>query len=181
MSELDELWELYFQYLIWRGHLESLKIIEYSELFECLHSIPFIYRINRDENREEDGRNLRDGYNIPDCYNRGLKSAFLSRGASVFEVLLSLAIRVDDEYIGSPNDPHPEDFFMEMIRNMRLDRCIGKGYNNNLIRQTVLKWMDRDFSVDGFGSPFPVKHDHRDQRKLEIWDQMNSYIYENYF
>lgn len=179
---MEELWDDYLQYLIWRGGLEKRR--EYSYLFETLHNIEFTYIIDRDDNRDEDGHDLRNDYKIPLDFSLEEDEAFYAHWTSVFEVLLAIAIRVDNEYIGDPAEEHPEEFFMEMIKNLGLDRFTNRICQRHCrgsdIERIVNRWLDRKFDRYGGGSPFPVRYDHRDQRKLEIWDQMNSYISENY-
>lgn len=176
---VEELWDDYLQYLIWRGGLQ--RMTKYGRLFEILHNIKFTWLIERDDNREDDGVELRDYYDIPRSeYSVEESEEFMDHWCSVLEMLIGLSIRVDDEIIGDPAEEHPEDFFMEMIKNLGLDIYKGDRYRENDVIKIVKKWMDRKFDRNGNGSPFPVKKDHRDQRKLEIWDQMNSYINENY-
>lgn len=176
---MDELWDDYLGYLIWRCHLE--KKTYYSRLFEILHNIEFIYIIDRDDNRVSDGMDLRNNYYFPPCYGPELKYDFMNHWCSVLEVLIGLSIRVDDEIIGDPFEEHPEEFFIEMIKNLKLDKFKDNiNYKEEDIIKIVDRWLNREFNMDGRGSPFPLKYDFRDQRKLEIWDQVNSYINENY-
>lgn len=172
---MEELWDDYFQYLIWRCGLQQMTKL--TNVFAFLHNIPFTYVLERDDNREEDGCDLRNEYNIPGEFSVEVKEAFFAHWCSVFEMLVGLAIRVDDEIIGDPAEEHPEDFFIEMLENLGI--ADGR-LKENYIYLMVDRWLKRKFDKDGRGSPFPVHHDHRDQRKLEIWDQMNAYISENY-
>lgn len=174
---MDELWDDYLQYLIWRGGLQ--RYVKYGRLFEIMHDINFNCILERDDNRYDDGVELRDEYTIPDDYYDFINE-FMNRPCSVLEMLLGLAIRVDDEFIGDPAEEHPEIFFMEMIKNLGLDRFKGDRYRDVDVVKIVLRWINREFEKDGRGSPFPIKYDCRDQRYLEIWDQMNVYISENY-
>lgn len=175
---MNELWDDYLEYLIWRGNLE--RFTKFSRLFEILHNIEFRYVMERDENREADGMNLRDDYTIPDDYSIEQVGTFMDRRVSVLEVLIALAIRVDDDYIGDPNEEHPEVFFMEMLENLGLSAFKWKQYNENNVRKIVNVWLDREFARNGVGSPFPLYNSRRDQRTLEIWDQMKAYINERY-
>lgn len=174
---MNPLWDDYLQWLIWRCGLEHEK--HYGRLFEALHDIPFIYCMDRDENREIDGMDLREQYEIPDCSN-AVAEDFYAQKCSVMEMLVALSIRVDDDIVGDPGEEHPEDFFMEMIRNLGLDRFKQNRCRRGDVDRIVDRWMKRDFGPDGAGSPFPIHDDPRDQRDLEIWDQVNSYINENY-
>lgn len=175
---LNELWNDYFNYLIWRCNLE--KFCDYGRLFYILHDIDFTYILDRDENRADGGIELRDDYTIPDEFEDETIEDFYLQKCSVLEMLIALAIRVDDEFIGDPAEEHPEKFFMEMIKNLKLDRFNSKRFCEDDVIKIVQKWLDRKFDRDGNGSPFPVKYSHRDQREVEVWDQMNAYISENY-
>lgn len=178
VRNMEELWDDYLQYLIWRGRLE--RMTKYGRLFDILHHIDFICVVERDENREADGVELRDDYNIPDDFDDCLVDDFLERPCSVLEMMIALAIKVDDEFIGDPAEEHPEEFFMEMIKNLGLDKFRGNRYKESDVIRIIDRWLNREFDRDGTGSPFPVKESKRDQRELEIWDQMNAYLRENY-
>lgn len=179
---MDELWNDYLNYLIWRGNLQ--KYTKFSDLFEILHNIEFTWILDRDDNREADGIELRDDYEIPDGYTEQEIYMFMNRWCSVLEMLIGLSIRVDDDFIGDPEEEHPEEFFIKMIQNLGLyiynDSIHNYEYKKNIIRRKVNNWLSRNFASDGKGSPFPIKNDQRDQRTIEIWDQMISYINENY-
>lgn len=178
---MEELWEDYLQYLIWLCHLEG--DLDYGNLFEFLHNTEFIWLIERDENRAGDGMRLRDHYKIPlelvgeDDF---LVEEFMNRPCSVFEMMVALAIRMDDEFLGNPADPQPDEFFWNMIENLGLVGFSNKRFNRTNVSKRVKMWLDRRFTKYGLGSPFPVYDDDRDQRNLEIWDQMISYISEKY-
>lgn len=178
---MEELWENYLQYLIWICHLEQFR--SHTRLFEMLHNLEFYWSIDRDDNRAGDGTELRDNYDIPldiTCGGEDLVEEFMNKPCSILEMLIGLAIRVDEEYLGDPMEPHPEEFFWEMIKNLGLDDYTDKRFNAGQVKKRVAMWIDRRFTKNGLGSPFPVYNDDRDQRDLEIWDQMNSYINEKY-
>lgn len=176
MIKIKDFWSDYLEYLIITCNLYGYRN-SYYNLFWTLHNIQFTYRIERDENRVEDGHDLREGYSIPNRFSIKDHEYFYAHWVSVLEVLIALAIRVDNEIIGDPANPHPEIFFMEMIENLELRR---HKTDQNTIRQVVEDWLERRFDRCGFGSPFPVTDDDRDQRGLEMWDQMVSYLNENY-
>ena len=43
------------------------------------------------------------------------------------------------------------------------------------------KIIDRGYSRRGVGGLFPLKYSKNDQRKVELWYQMHSYLIENYY
>lgn len=171
---MNELWKDYLKYLINRYNLDSY-LNKYKRIFEILHNKDFEYFLDRDENRYCDGIELRDDYKIPIKY-WDLHDKFMNKKCSLFEMLLALSIRMDNEVIGDPAEEHPETLFIEMIDNLDLLRT----KSNYEIDYKINKWIYRDFKKNGKGSPFPVKYDDRDQRYLEICDQAMSYINENF-
>lgn len=166
---MEILRNMYFQHLIWKCGLERDK--KYQKILKALYNIDFTYVIERDDNRESDGLDLRREFKIPKEFI-SLRLAFENQTCSVLEMLIGLAFRIDREFL---DDVDAGGFLIEMVNNLFSNRGKVMFY-----REIVDKWLERDFLPDGDGSPFPVKHDPRDQRELEIWDQVMSYINEKY-
>lgn len=177
---MEELWDDYLQALLWIGGLEELGS-GVVRVCEILHDMPFVWELERDENRAIDGMKLRNRYDIPLEYAE-FEEEFYDADCSVLEMLLGLSIRVDDYIIGNPKEPHPEEFFLTMIQNLGLvrGRDLHIACQDRTVRQRVKNWLHRWFSPDGKGSPFPLRRARLDQREVEIWDQMNAYVSENY-
>lgn len=175
---MRKIWEAYFAYLIHLCNLEK-PFKEWENVFRQLHDINFIYVIERDENRAIDGAELRDEFVRLELtqypYGRIIEE-FFTRPCTVFEMLVALAIRIEGEFIGDPSDEHPERIFMEMLKNLGLK----PGSPTKYVKETIDRWMDRFFYTNGVGGIFPLKHSTTNQRHVEIWDQMISYIHENY-
>lgn len=173
-------WDRYGNWLVRKvGFVKK----DYSKLLKTLHNTEFYWlpSMDRDRNRAEDGIELRNEYLSERLSDGSLRSADpFHRECSVLEMLVALAIRVEDEFIGVPGDEHPDRFFFEMIKNLGLDDAMDYDYDQGRVEGCLSMWMGRRFSSRGLGSPFPVCNDRRDQRDFEIWDQMNHYIYEVY-
>lgn len=150
----------------------------YKRLIDHLHNTPFEYILKRDKDREMDGLYLRRRYESITETNCSFDSV---KPCGVLEMLVALAIRIDDEYIGSPFEPHPEIPFKEMLDNLDLypvydDRC----YNEHRVDCNIRLWLRREFFSSGHGSTFPLRHPTCDQTNIPIWSQMMAYISENY-
>lgn len=171
--------ERYFDYLLNLCNLNLIKYQKYDSLFEILHNIEFIAALERDENRIDDGLELRDQFVDQNRINGSYLYDLLGGTASVFEVLVALSLRLTHEYVGTPGDEHPDELFMDFIQNLRLEYWM-KFYD---VEKIINIWMDRNFSRSGYGSPFPLNNgcDIRDQRYIEIWDQAIDYINKRYF
>lgn len=167
--------------IIWRDYgdwlLDKVNFRRkgYSKLMNELFDITFTAINPHDENRIEDAISLREEFlNIA-----GINGGF-DREVNVLEVLVALAIRIEDEYIGDPGNPDPSYIFWEMCCNLELDFYTDVRFSYNSIHSIVEPWVLRDFEYDGEGSIFPIKHPIQDQRRIEIWSQMQEYLSENY-
>lgn len=167
------MWGDYEKYLL---RLVKFRKPNYSKLMWMLHNHPFYVLLEMDQNRAEDGMLLRDDF----AGEIGCSSIGFTRDCCVLEMLVAFAIRIDEEYIGDPKEPHPEIIFWEMIKNLKLDRCNDDHFNANHVSKILSIWLEREFRSDGSGSIFPLKNADKDQRMLEISLQMNDYLYEKY-
>lgn len=173
-------WHLfgYYQWLLDKINGYTEPYYNYSLLLSELHSIPFTYSIAMDGNRASDGVRLRwtfmDEENIPDLfYKDGIE-------CSVLEMLISLSIRCDVDIMGDNDGKNVYAYFWIMIQNLGLDKCTDDHFDPNYVHQQIRKWLDRSFRRNGEGSPFPLQRCRTDQRKIEIWFQMNAYLNENF-
>lgn len=182
------MWDIYFDWLLKevnfidgfdRGRVPSgrrLYPVDYTILMRKLHETDFKWILERDENRVKDGLALRSDF-FDDVE---ISTTAFIRECSVLELLVGLAIRVDEEYIGDPMNPHPEIFFWDMIHNLGLDVMDNNHFNEVKCDEIIDIWMKREFESDGNGSPFPLKNVTFDSREVEIWRQVMAYLSENY-
>lgn len=173
---MDRIWN---DYTVWLLNYCRFGRPGYTKLMDQLINSPFEAVLERDLNRISDGEDLRSCF----LMENGLNGTFYNHPVSVLEVLIALAVRVDGEYLGNPNDPRPDVFFWEMICNLGLDKFDDKKYDPRAVFEILDVWISRKFDKNGVGSPFPVgKNIHNihknihDQRKIEIWMQVTAYI-----
>ncbi len=168
--------QLWDEYGIWLVNHVRLRKIGYSRLMKQLHDTPFIYILERDRNRADDGISLREEFYREKDIDMGIYDH--RDDCSVLEMLVALAIRITDEYIGDPGSCHPEMIFWEMLRNLGLDFFNDGKFDSDEVEYVIDRWLDRDFEYSGRGSIFPLRHPYQDQRGIEIWSQMNGYLTE---
>lgn len=155
----------------------------YWTLAQILHRRVFRWYVDNDGNRYEDGIKMReifeDASNFTDY-------SCLDGDCSVLEMLIALAIRIAD-MLGTDDPGDIQWWFWKMLENLwGLDMdeledgelLIG-GYTDYLFCKKMDIWLDRKFQRDGSGGIFPLKKAKKDQRKVEIWYQMQSYLMEN--
>ena len=146
----------------------------YLSLLKILFETNFKWIVERDVNREMDGLHLRELYSIET--GNQIDS---TNPCNVLEMLIALCIRMDKDVIGDDNNLYLQEWFERLLNNLGLQDFINGNIDNSEVRQILQKWMDREYSEDGNGGLFPLLKPNCDQRKVEIWVQMNSYIIEN--
>lgn len=167
------MWDDYAQWIWETYHIYNKS---YTSLFRELLNIPFVVVLDRDENRLGDAEAIRDRY----FAENGISGSFIDHKISVLEVLLGLSIRVDNEYVGNPRDPHPETIFWEMLDNLGLNKYINSRFSPQKVHEIVDIFVYREYDFDGYGGIFPLKNPKKDQKNVEIWDQCMAYLTENW-
>ncbi len=169
--------ELYFTWLY--SQVGSVKLRTASRthwsLVRQLYTKEFIWLIPNDDNRVEDGRDLRleflDAREIENA-----DSDWLGLGCSMLEMLIALSRRLSFEAEGEPRD-----WFWHMLENLDLEQFNDQQYNelHQLgIDATLDQVIWRTYSPNGFGGIFPLKYPQEDQRSIEIWYQLSAYLLE---
>ena len=141
-------------------------------LLRMLNSIPFSLPtvINRDRNREGDGRYLRH------TMENEFKETFDFCGApcSFLEMMVALCNRLDLEYMAYYTDRStPWDLFTLMLDSMGLSPDSSKEDVSTATRTVI----ERTYGPNGRGGLFYISGFIGDMRLLEIWDQAMAYIH----
>lgn len=152
-----------------------------SEIAFLMNGIPFKYVNPNDENRGIDGNDLRSSW----CESRGMSYSGPYDECSVLEMMIALAIRMDDEILYDPSLGTRQDtWFWLMMHNLGLEEVVrGYSVHDEFALGFVATVLDdlvvRDYQQSGAGGLFPRENPSEDQRKLEIWDQMQGYLSEH--
>lgn len=165
--------EAYFKWLLNKVNADDVILV-----CRYLHMRDFYWTVPFDSNREYAGKNLRVDWECRDEYFKDY-SKIDAGPASCFEVLIGISIAMENQLWDPIDNPeyNASTFFHEMISNLGLDD-IRDHYN--IMAAIVDKWLDRAYEPNGKGGIFPLDNPFGDQREIEIWDQMNQYINENY-
>lgn len=145
----------------------------YWSLMRQLFHKEFTWTVPRDENRSEDGRYLR--YEFINETGAHVTAEWMGVGCSMLELLIGLARRLAFEGEGEARV-----WFWEMVNNIGV-AVNDRHYNDRearLIDERLDLVIHRRYSRDGVGGLFPLTHRDRDQRKVEIWYQLNAYLME---
>lgn len=172
----NEISNRYFQWLYdWVCKDRYHQDISYKKLLMHLHSTEFIYLIRNDQNRAEDGMNLRYRFaktmedDEPVSYI--LKS--LDGPCSVLEMMIALANRCEEDYMDDPAyGDRTVQWFWGMIANLNLGSMIDSRYDKEYVARVLYDFLHRKYERDGRGGLFRIRDCPEDMRKIEIWYQM---------
>jgi len=154
----------------------------YWRLAKQLHSKEFLFYIPNDDNRAEDGKQLREeflNYNCEEC--TGAVEAWMGLGCSFLEMVIAVSRRASFESPSNGSNT-PGDWFWRIMSNLGLEKYTDKVRIPNredridLVLEAVIT---RSYYTDGHGGMFPLLNPSSDQRKTEIWYQMAAYLLEN--
>lgn len=170
------------RYLLWL--MQNLHAEGYSRLFELLHNVRFEWTedVPMDANLEDHGRSLRSIFEMES--GMAIPLGGEDWPASFLEVAASLAFIMEEEIMYHPNaETNVSTWFWHILTNMGIGHCSDVWMADRLdaekyILDRVYYVMDRQYDPNGFGGFFPLSMPREDQRKVELWYQMNSYILE---
>lgn len=118
----------------------------YRWALKRLYTVEFYSTVPNDDNRESDGRDLREYEEFEKCDD------IPDGPARVIEVMIGLAIRMEYELSGYKDEPSKIDCFWDMFENLGLDGYPDyalSGVEGAWIDEIITKFLDRDY--DNFG------------------------------
>lgn len=153
------------------------EYISFKKLLTHLHNIEFEYSIKRDQNRAEDGINLRYRFALQnnECSPEIIMNV-LEGPCSVLEMMIALAIHceniMDDPYRGDRTG----QWFWGMVVNLGLGAMTDKIYDEQTVDNAVQRMLNRDYEPNGKGGLFTIYNYPTDLRTVEIWYQLCWYL-----
>ena len=150
----------------------------YDIMFDLAWSTKFRYSVPNDDNRAEDGMQLRHQFEsetflrLPDLGE-----------CTILEFLIGLSKRLNEhtyDYRNPNNEPY---WFWTLVDHLGLepyhDDSGWKDLHNGIL-EIFATLNEREYASNGAqGGLFPLEHPDRDQRDIEIWYQMMAYLNEH--
>lgn len=148
--------------------------VDHWHLMKQLHSREFVFLAETpsDENRWADGVALRREFLFHDRMLR-TDRRWEEMGCTVLEMLIGVARRLTFEMNGEVGE-----WFWHLVDNLRLSRYTDGQWNGRVIDAVIERLIWRQYSYNGDGGLFPLSRPHEDQRRVEIWFQMENYMLE---
>jgi len=156
----------------------------YFNLCRYLHGQEFNVVVTMDSNRIGDA--LREREIFTDTIDHSLRpnevNELMARPVSIFEVLVSIAIRIDFLMDDLISPPRIDEWFYELLKNLELDQLTDNHWSGSRrqieeIDEIIRIFMYRDYGDDGKGSLFPMAPKTIiGWPGVELWYQMNQWL-----
>lgn len=147
----------------------------YWLLAVTLYKKEFTWTVFNDDNRVEDGRELREAFLDETAIERDQN--WMDEGCSMLEMLVALSRRCAFEA-----NEDAFEWFWVLVDNLGLRPFVDEEFSDdyNVDVDIILdRVINRTYKSDGRGGLFPLQHATVDQRAVEIWYQLAAYLNEN--
>lgn len=152
------------------GGLNGSRVTSYRRLLMTLHATEFVYSIRMDENRAEDGVDLRRRFSI-------LNADILDGPCSILEMMIALAIRCEESIMDDTSKgDRTGQWFWGMINNLGLSGMTDANFDRKYVKFCISRFLDRNYDPDGRGGLFRIRNCDIDLRNVEIWHQLCWYL-----
>lgn len=165
--------EPYFNWLAAKVTIGDPLSQSYWHLLHILYETEFVWNVLGDDNRAEDGRDLRLEFLRESRLDND--RVWFEVGCSVLEMLIALSRRVEFQ-----TDTSAPDWMWIFITNLGLAEYNDDNISNDgEIMEILYNFIWRTYEYDGEGGLFPLRNPPEDQRKVEIWYQFSAYLDEH--
>lgn len=163
----------YFKWLcakVIRTQQPSTPSLTYWKLLRMLHNTEFVWILRGDDNRAEDGVELRGEFAFES--KTEIPSDWNELGCSLLEMLIAFARRAEFT-TGTPS----KEWFWEFLDNLHLsDLNDGAEFVEEDAEDILDGFVWRTYNMNGEGGILPLKNPPKDQRRVELWYQFSEYL-----
>lgn len=168
--------EAYFNWLYEKIRPEdNTDLVPFLTVSAMAHRMQFNDAVPNDQNRSADAIELRREYEIE--YPGPSDRIWMAMPASIFEVLIALTRRCN--FWSEQGVAEWYDIFMQNLGLTKFNDVLWIGKNTPQVKRRLEKFNARIYGTNGVGGLFPLRDAHEDQREIELWFQMASYMTEN--
>ena len=145
-----------------------------------LYSTEFKALLSDDSHRISDVAELRESYEEEIGY---VYTDIPDIPCTILELLICLSHRIVN--IIGDREGNPANWFWILVENLLGDSDYFSNINlsekanvRHELQDILGRFVDRKYNFDGSGGIFPLKAPKKDQKKVEIWYQMQAYLSE---
>lgn len=175
MTLKDQINDDYFEYLCELIDAKRFsKRVSYRKLLMRLHYIEFRWFVPYDDNRADDGIQLRRRFAL-ECNDMSVLDYILGP-CSVLEMMVALAVRCETIMDDTCYGDRTGQWFWGMVHNLGLSPMSDSKFDKSIVDDIINRFLDRDYEPNGKGGLFTVKNYEQDLRTVEIWCQLSWYL-----
>lgn len=142
----------------------------YTKLLKALFQTEYIWLVSGDDNRAEDGVELRDEFIAQTGFE--VEPAWMEVPCSLLEMFIAFSRRA--EFM---TDISALDWFWEFMTNLGLDGCTDSAMcSSDDVGEVLFNFIWRQYDLNGRGGIFPMQDPPEDQTNVEIWYQFCEYL-----
>ena len=178
---MEDLEKRYFDWLVHKANGTSDRMVHWK-LLTYLYNRSFkVYILPMDQNRSEDGIDLRySGFGY-ECHvdQHEIERYLDRRDCSMLEMMVSLAIKAENIVGDSELGDRTSLWFWWMVESLGLLGYDDMHYDEAAVEFAIDCFLNHDYKPNGKGGLFTVKNPPHDMRNAEIWNQMCWFLSEN--
>lgn len=171
-AELDEAYLLWLYSQVGNLKLKNPRRTHWN-LLKQLYRKEFVWLIPNDDNRVEDGIELRYTF----AQETGVvdpPEEWMTLACSFLEMLVALSVRFAFFVEGEP-----ADWFWHMMDNLQLRPYTDAvEYDPREVDAVLDRVIWRQYDENGHGGLFPLTDPRQNQRDVELWYQLSAYVLE---
>lgn len=166
----------YYNWLVNEALRLTAEYGSYRELYEYLYSRAFYAHMERDRNREADGKELRVNFFRANPWLQD-RDVLMAKPCNMLELIVALAIRCEREITYDPDLGDRTGLWIQtMIVNLGLRDEVDGYFNEERCNEIINTFNTRTYRRNGEGGLFVVTQRTEDMRRVEIWCQLCWYL-----
>ena len=177
---INKLQNDYFNWMVHKLFSDEILANSYFCLLDQMNQIPFEWTLIQDENRAKDAQDLRYIFGSECGYSESdICQALDLVRPSLLEVITALLCRVQDTILsGLEKSVDNQEIFLDILTSLGLLVLTGSLDESDMytLACAVDTLFSRQYSSNGDGGLFIVKHPKEDMRDTEIWYQFMWYL-----
>lgn len=139
-------------------------------LFRKLYSTEYVWLLSGDDNRVEDGLELREEF-LTESHIQDDPS-WRASACSVFEMLIAFARKAEFNAGETPTF-----WFWHFLNNLELGEANdASDMSDNDVEQILYNFIWRMYDESGHGGLFPMSNPEHNQKEVEVWYQFCEYL-----
>lgn len=157
---------------------------QYSKLLRFLHSVDFVYTMDRDGNRFEDGIDMRYrfGKTINPASQRVIALELDNKPCSMLEMMVGLSCRCEEQIMSNSSyGNRTAEWFWNMVESLGLMWATDNKFDAMKCSRVIDRFLNREYEPTGRGGLFSVEVVDDDGNVVdlttqEIWYQAMWYL-----